>query len=58
MNFIKSFIMEEDGIATIEIAIILAIGIALAVVFKGKIEGLWNQISGTFDSDVAPNFGN
>ncbi|OUQ55116.1 hypothetical protein B5E58_12815 [Tyzzerella sp. An114] len=56
MNFIKSFIMEEDGIATIEIAIILAIGIALAVVFKDKIEGLWDQISGTFDSDVTPDF--
>lgn len=56
MSFIKSFIEEEDGIATIEIAIILAIGIALAVVFKEKIEGLWNKISGTFDEDVTGDF--
>lgn len=46
MSFIKSFIKEEDGIATIEIAIILAIGIALAVVFKDKIQKLWDDISG------------
>lgn len=45
MNFIKSFIMEEDGIATIEIAVILAIGIALTVVFKEKLQLLWNNIS-------------
>lgn len=46
MNFIKSFIMEEDGIAVIEIAIILAIGIALIVVFKEKLQKLWDDISG------------
>lgn len=44
MLALKNFIYEEDGLETIEIAIILAALIALAIVFKGQLAKLWNKV--------------
>lgn len=44
MLVLKNFIYEEDGLETIEIAIILAALIALAIVFKGQLAELWNKV--------------
>lgn len=46
MLVLKNFIYEEDGLETIEIAIILAALIALAIVFKGQLAALWDKVSG------------
>ncbi|MBQ7264491.1 MAG: hypothetical protein IJS61_00145 [Firmicutes bacterium] len=42
----KSFIYEEDGMGTIEIAILIAVLVALAIVFRKQLASLWNSISG------------
>lgn len=45
MNTLKSFIYEEDGMGTIEIAIIIAALVALAIVFKKQLASLWDNIA-------------
>ena len=37
LNLIKDFLKEEDGMGTIEIVIIIAILVALALLFKDQI---------------------
>lgn len=46
MLVLKNFIYEEDGLETIEIAIILAALIALAIVFKEQLAKLWGNVAG------------
>lgn len=45
MLALKNFIYEEDGLETIEIAIILAALIALAIVFKEQLAKLWDKVA-------------
>lgn len=45
MNELRSFIYEEDGLETIEVAIILAAVVALAIVFKKQLGQIWDNVS-------------
>lgn len=42
---IRRFIEEEDGAQVIEAAILIAIGIALVLAFKGQLVKLWDAVS-------------
>lgn len=42
----KGFIMEEDGLGTVEIVIIIAILVGLALLFRKQIYKLVNDIFG------------
>lgn len=55
MKMFSDFLYEEDGLGTIEIAIILAALVALAVVFKKQLVQLWNKIGGKAE-DAANDF--
>ena len=46
MNEIKNFICDEDGMGTLEIVIIIGVLIALALLFKDQIKGVWDGLSG------------
>lgn len=37
MNLMKRFLMEEDGLGTVELVLILAALVSIAIIFKGKI---------------------
>ncbi|MCR4437125.1 MAG: Flp1 family type IVb pilin [Clostridiales bacterium] len=41
---IKNFFLEEDGLGTVEIVIIIAILVGLALIFRKQIYSLVNQI--------------
>jgi Flp pilus assembly pilin Flp len=43
MSILKNFVYEEDGMGTIEIAIIVAALVALAIVFKKQLANLWKS---------------
>lgn len=43
---IKSFIYDEDGMGTLEIVIIIAVLLSMALLFKGKIQEIWTNLSG------------
>lgn len=57
LNLIKDFLKEEDGMGTIEIVIIIAILVALALLFKDRIgafaSGLMDQF---FQTPEKPEF--
>ncbi len=38
MNFLKKFLREEDGMETIEVVVIVAVLMGVALIFKEKIE--------------------
>ena len=40
----KNFLMEEDGIGTVEMILILVVLIALVIIFKGQMTDLVNTI--------------
>ena len=44
MNEIKLFMREEDGIATIEIVLILLVLIALVIIFRDQIQKLLKSL--------------
>ena len=51
---LRDFIYEEEGMGTIEIAIIIAALLALVIVFRKQLFNLWNQITGNLDrNDIA-----
>ena len=37
LNLVKSFLKEEEGMGTVEIVLIIAVLVAIALVFKDKI---------------------
>jgi Flp pilus assembly pilin Flp len=43
-NEIRRFIKEEDGLNTVEIALILAVLVALALIFRDRITAFINSI--------------
>lgn len=55
MNALKSFIYEEDGMGTIEIAIIIAALVALAIVFKRQLGELFSNVAKTMWSNTKKN---
>lgn len=46
MSLLKNFMYEEDGMGTIEIAILIAALVALAIVFRKQLAGLWQSAGG------------
>lgn len=46
MSLLKNFMYEEDGMGTIEIAILIAALVALAIVFRKQLAQLWNSAAG------------
>lgn len=52
INFLKDFYYEEEGMGTVEIVIIIAVLIAIALVFKGAITDFAkNLMTRAFDTD-------
>lgn len=43
-NSLRNFISDEDGLGTVEIVIIIAILVGLALIFRKQIYSLVNQI--------------
>lgn len=37
MNLLKNFLKEEDGLGTVEIILILAVLVSIAIIFRKKI---------------------
>ena len=60
INFLKGFIFEEDGMGTVEIVIIIAVLVGLALIFRDAIIAFATKVmSGLFandqiDSDINP----
>lgn len=52
MKLFKSFIFEDDGMGTIEIAILIAALVALAIVFRKQLAAMWTSIRGTLDTQT------
>lgn len=48
----KNFIVEEDGIGTVELILILVVLIGLVLVFKKKLTSLVNDIFDTITSQA------
>lgn len=46
MKLLKGFIYEDEGMGTIEIAIIIAVLVAIAILFKDQIIQMWSNVSG------------
>lgn len=46
----REFLTGEDGVATVEIILILVVLIALVIIFKGKLTTLVNNIFGNITS--------
>ncbi len=44
MNLVRNFIREEDGLGTVEIVIIVAVLVGLALIFRKQIYSLVNQV--------------
>ena len=57
LRIMNDFIYEEDGMGTIEIAILIAALVALAIAFRGQLGQLWTKIKGsiTNQADKAAN---
>jgi len=53
---LKNFIIEEDGLGTVEIVLIIAILVGLALLFKKQIVGFVARImSGVVNTNVNPS---
>lgn len=46
MTEIKRFMQEEDGMAVVEVVLILVVIVGLVVIFKSKIKSLLTKILG------------
>lgn len=59
-NFLKEFYYEEEGMGTVEIVIIIAVLVALALIFKDAISKYANNLMEKFfnandaDNEMAP----
>ncbi|MQN02077.1 MAG: hypothetical protein DUD27_02800 [Lachnospiraceae bacterium] len=47
----REFLKEEDGIGTVEVVLILAVIVALVVIFRGKIKTIVNNALQKITSD-------
>ncbi len=52
MKTFRMFLKEEDGMEPINVAILLAIGVGLVVVFRQKIIDLWKPMSEQIDKST------
>lgn len=51
MNFIKKFLRDEEGMETIEVVVIIAVLVTVALVFKGKITEYVGSLTDELFSD-------
>ena len=51
LGVIKSFLLDEDGISTVEVVIIIAILVVVALLFKEKLVGFVDSL---FDKVLNP----
>lgn len=51
-RYLSDFLMEEDGIGTVEVILILVVLIGIVIIFKDKITKLVNSIFKTINSNV------
>jgi Flp pilus assembly pilin Flp len=55
LQILKNFIKDEDGISTVEIVVIIAILVGIALLFKDSIVSFVKKIINNFiDADVNP----
>lgn len=59
-KLVKNFFKEEDGLGTVEIVIIIAVLVGLALIFRKQIYSLVNQIferifGNAGDATIAPD---
>jgi hypothetical protein len=53
ISFLKGFILEEDGLGTVEIVIIIAVLVGLALIFRDAILSFaTNIMNGLFANDT------
>lgn len=53
LKLLKSFWQEEDGMGTVEIVVIVAVLVGVALIFKEQITGFVNRATGKiFDDQV------
>ncbi len=52
LNLIKNFFIEEDGLGTVEIVIIIAVLVGLALIFRTQMFSFVNQIFASIFSDT------
>lgn len=45
MNFLKRFLREEDGMETIEVVVIIAVLVTIALVFRNSITGFVGNLT-------------
>ena len=56
INFVKAFIWEEDGMGTVEIVIIIAVLVGLALIFRDAIITFATDVmDGLFSSEQINN---
>ncbi|MGB7605730.1 MAG: Flp1 family type IVb pilin [Lutisporaceae bacterium] len=56
LTILRNFIKDEDGISTVEIVVIIAILVGLALLFKTSIVSFVKKIIGNFiDADINPS---
>ena len=48
----QNFIYEEEGMGTIEIAILIAALVALAIAFRKQLGQLWSKIKGSINDQA------
>ena len=49
------FLLEEDGLGTVEIVIIIAVLVGIALIFREQIFGLFGRIMGQISDAVETN---
>lgn len=51
LSLMKNFIKEEDGMGTVEVVIIVAVLVAVALIFRKAIYGFVKEVMGKIFSD-------
>lgn len=56
LNMLKDFLREEDGLGTVEIVLIIAVLVGIALLFKKHIVAFAAKImGGIVNTDIKPN---
>jgi Flp pilus assembly pilin Flp len=51
MKILKTFLKEEDGLGTVEIVLLIAVLVGLALLFKNQIVGFVSNILGNINGN-------
>lgn len=55
-NLITRFLNEEDGMGTLEVVVIVAVLLAIALIFKDKIFNVFDSLMGHVDDGSGGNW--